>query len=49
LRLLEGDVLRTHCVRLPVWIKTALAPLLSMAPMVTRYGLAYQRLRGELS
>jgi phenylacetate-CoA ligase len=42
-------VLRTRYVRLPVWIKAALAPLLSMAPMATRYGAAYQRLRGELS
>ena len=48
LRLPRGDVLRTRYVRLPVWIKAALAPLLSMAPMATRYGPAYQRLRGEL-
>jgi phenylacetate-CoA ligase len=49
LRLPRGDVLRTRYVRLPVWIKTALTPLLLMAPMAVRYGPAYQRLRQELS
>ncbi len=49
MRLPRGDVLRTRYVRLPVWIKTALAPLLLMAPMAARYGPAYQSLRQELS
>jgi phenylacetate-CoA ligase len=48
-QLLRADVLRTRYVRLPVWIKTGLSPFLSLVPIASRYGPAYQKLRRELS
>ena len=44
----RADVLRTRYLRLPGYVKAAMAPLVSMLPMKLRYGTAYQSLREEL-
>ena len=49
MRLLNADVLRTRYVRLPRLVKAGMSPVVSLLPMRTRYGSAYQKLRQQLS